>query len=469
MSRRLLSSLILLALVLLPACNFAAVPPPTLQVQYPTPTITSPFRVSPTPVASAASLPPGALAGSRPGDPGVYSLLDLVQSDQLMVVVGTLADMQTRHVLSRKTASIGGIEGARDWLVAQFNAIRAANPQQPISVWTQPVPFTWNGVNVSPENVVAVFEGTDVGAGVVVLGAHYDSISTDFHNGQAYAPGANDNGSGVAAMLEIAQILAPQPHRSTIVFVAFAAEETGRQGSLAFVKSYLQAQDPPIALRGMINMDIVGSEVGRNGEIDHRTIRLFSAEPNDSPSRQLARQMALFVGMYLDDVDPVLQSAEERVGRWGDHQSFSAAGYPSVRIIQGLEDVSRQHTPRDTIDNVQPAYLMRTTRAALVSVLLLADGPTPPTMLAMRIPPGSPQTQVLSWTPAPGAAHYLVALRQMSSLFYDQTFTIAASAAPEVSWTEFGRYSTVAVAAVDASGRIGPLSPEASIASMLHQ
>ncbi len=404
-----------------------------------------------------------------PIDRGIYALLDLVQSDRLMVTVGTLADMHSRHVFSKKTEAIRGIESARDWLIAQFSAIRDANPQQPISVWTQPVPFTWKGASTSPHNVVAIFEGTDVGAGVVVVGAHYDSISTDFYNGQAYAPGANDNGSGVAAMLEIAQILGPQPHRATVVFVAFAAEETGRQGSLAFVKSYLQAQNPPIALRGMINLDIVGSEVGRNGEIDHRTIRLFSAEPNDSPSRQLARQLALFIGAYLDDVDVVLQSAEERVGRWGDHQSFSAAGYPSVRFIQGLEDLSRQHTSRDTIDNVQPAYLMRTTRAALVSVLLLAGGPRPPTDVAMRVLPGDTQTQILTWSPVPEAARYLVALRQTSSVFYDQLFTVEASAAPEMRWSQFGRYSTVSIATVDGSSRIGPMSTELSIAGLLRK
>jgi hypothetical protein len=112
---------------------------------------------------------------------------------------------------------------------------------------------------------------------------------------------------------------------------------------------------------------------------------------------------------------------------------------------------------------------MRVTRAVLVSVLLLADGPTPPTDLAMRIPPDSPQSQVLSWTPMPGAAQYVVALRQMSSLFYDQLFTVEASAAPEVSWTGFKRYSTVAVAAVDSSGRIGPLSPEVSVSLMLRR
>jgi hypothetical protein len=462
MFRHLPRTLIPILVFLLLACDISAAPPATLQVQFPTATASR--AVTPT-----AIIPLG-VATSWPVDPAVQGLLDRVQSDRLMITVGTLVDMRTRHVLSRRTETVGGIDGARDWLVGQFNDIRKTYPDQPISVWTQPVPFTWHGVDVAPQNVSAVFQGTDVGAGVIVLGAHYDSISTDFTNGQVDAPGADDNGSGVAALLEIARILAPQSHRATLLFVAFAAEETGRQGSQAFVKSYLQAQEPPIAVRGMINLDTIGSEVGPNGEIDHQTIRLFSAEPNDSTSRQLARQLALIISTYLpDEVNPVLQSAEERVGRWGDHQSFSEAGYPAVRIIQGLEDPARQHSPRDTFDNVQPGYLMRTTRAALASAIILADGPTPPGDLALRALVGDPQTQVLIWTPVPGAAGYLVALRQTSSLFYDQLLTVEASPTPELRWAGFGKYATVAVATVDAAGRMGPLSPEVSIASLLRK
>ncbi len=453
-------TVLLLIAFLVAGCNFGSPPPATLQVQFPTLAASAPGTRPPT-----ASLPDGA-GSSRPIDPGIRDILDSVQSDRLMVAVGTLVDMQTRHVLSKTTTTIGGIDGARDWLLSQFNAIRAENPDRPISIWTQPVPLTWNGVSVTPYNVVTVFQGTDVGAGVLVLGAHYDSISTDYYNGQAYAPGANDNASGVAALLEIARILAPLSHRATILFVAFAAEETGRQGSLAFVKNYLQAQSKPVDVRGMINLDIIGSEVGHNGEVDHRTIRLFSADPNDSPSRQLARQLALIISTYLDDADPVVQSAEERVGRWGDHQSFSAAGYPSVRVIEGLEDQTRQHTPRDTLDNVQPAYLMRTTRAALAAITILADGPAAPADLSLRMPLTNSQAETLRWTPCPGAVRYLVTLRQTSSLYYDQVFTVAASPAPELTWGGLTQYATVAVAAVDAAGRMGPLTPEMPLSAL---
>jgi hypothetical protein len=441
------------------ACNFSTAPPATLQVQSTAPTSVPPALQTPTGSVAAESV-------SRPVDASVNQLFELVQNDRLMMTVRSLVDMNTRHVLSKKSDTVGGIEGARDWLLAQFKAIRDANPRQPIQVWTQTVVFDWKGISVAPQNVIAVLQGTDVGAGVIVVGAHYDSITTDFANGEAYAPGANDNASGVAAMLEVARILAPLPRRATILFVAFAAEESGRQGSLAFVKSYLQAQEPPIDLRAMINLDMIGSEMGKNGEVDHRTIRLFSADPNDSPSRQLARQLGLIIGTYLDDVDAVIQSAEERNGRWGDHQSFSAAGYPSVRFIQGLEDTARQHTPRDTIDNVQPGFLMKTTRATLISTLILASGPIPPRDIALRISAADPSIETLVWTPAPQAVKYLVVLRRTSSLFYDKILTIEASALPELVISDLSQYATIAVAAVDSAGRMGPLTPEISIATL---
>ena len=152
----------------------------------------------------------------------------------------------------------------------------------------------------------------------------------------------------------------------------------------------------------------------------------------------------------------------------GGSQSFSAAGYPSVRLIQGLEDLSRQHTPRDTIDNVQPAYLMRTTRAALVAVALLADGPTSPVDFALRPAANDPNAQTLTWKPVSGAGQYLVALRQKTSLFYDQLFTVDATA-PGLTLNTFNRYATVAIATIDSAGQMGPLSPEVPIAALIHK
>src|SRR5262249_27851633 len=208
---------------------------------------------------------------------------------------------------------------------------------------------------------------------------------------------------------------------------------------------------PPITVRGMINLDIIGSENGPDGTTDDHSIRLFSAEPNDSPSRQLARQIALFISTYRNDVKVMLQSAEERAGRWGDHQSFSAAGYPALHIIQGVEDPLKERTIQDTIDNVQPDYLLRTTLAALSPTALLADGPLAPADLAHRV---SPEEDSLVWTPVKNASGYIIALRTANSLTYDQVLVVNTSA--HLDWNGISKYGAVAVGSIDLAGRIGP-------------
>ncbi|MCE7948246.1 MAG: M20/M25/M40 family metallo-hydrolase [Chloroflexi bacterium CFX4] len=427
--------------------------PSMLNLQLPTPTLAP--LATPTPQSDVQV--------GRPLDRQVWILRDEVQNDRLMHSLSRLVGFGTRHVLSPVDRANYGIGAARDWLFQAFEAIRAAHPSKPIQVWTQPVWYTWQGQHVRSENVIAVLQGSDVGAGVYVVGAHYDSIGAPPTDGNAYAPGANDNGSGVAALLEIAQIMAGQPQRATLIFVAFTAEETGRQGSLAFVENYLQAHMPPIALRGMLNLDMLGSMRDANGRTDSRTLRLFSAAPNDSPSRQLARQVALAISTYTDEVLPVLQSSEDRIGRWGDQMSFSAAGYPAVRLIQSLEDHTRQHNGRDSLEAIDLDYLMRTTRAALTAVAVLSGGLAPPAAESLRLT-AIPNGHQLVWAGVPQAVAYVVALRQTASLGYDMLLTVNSAL---LTWDQFMRYEAISIAAVDANGRFGGFSPEVKVRDLL--
>lgn len=454
------SPILLLLLLLLLACNV------TLLTQPPAPTL----RVSvstPTPIRTAQPTPTLTLpwySATSAADAPIPVLLDEVQSDSLMLRVFDLAGFYTRHVLSAAQPT-QGIDAARDWLIAQFNAIQRRHPKQPIQVWTQPVQYAWNGHAITCDNVVAVFPGSEVGAGVIVVGAHYDSITRDWQNGTAHAPGANDNGSGVAAMLEIAGIMAKRPHRATIMFVGFAGEETGKQGSAAFVRDYLQANN--VDLRAMLNLDLIGSWQGVNGEINPTFVRLFSAEPNQSISRQLARQFALVSKTYVQEADLLLQSAEERQGRWGDHQSFSAAGYAAVRLIQGLEDPAIQHSAADLPDLVEPAYLMLTTRLALATVYVLSAGPPAPPQLAFQSRGGDQQTLALTWGAVAGSSGYVIALRKSSSLYFDRILTLAKT--ERLAWSGLLNYDYIAIATLDGQGVMGPLSAEYAINDLLRR
>jgi hypothetical protein len=444
--------LLLLMLTVSVACNIALQGPssaPTLQFR-----VTTPTPIAPTPPAPTSIFP--TVIATTAAATGLAPILDEIESDRLMLAVHMLAGFRTRHVLSVRDSTDQGIAAARDWLIQRFAAMREFAPDKRIDVWTQPLGYAWNGFTVQTENVVAVFPGTEIGAGVIVVGAHYDSITRDWTNGTTLAPGANDNASGVAALLEIAHIMSARRHRATLMFVAFSAEETGKQGSQAFVADYVQRQG--IDVRAMINLDIVGSPWGANGESNTRFARLFSAEPNDSVSRQLARQIGLIVRAYVPEADLVLQSAEERRGRWGDHQSFSAAGYPAVRLIQGLEDVNLQHSERDIPDAVDPSYMMLTTRIALAAVSVLSERLPPPSDIRLSSRAGDIQTLSLVWAPTSGAAGYVVALRQIPSLYFDQIMTIAN--VDKLNWTGLLNYDSVAIAAFDSQGVMGPLSAE---------
>ncbi len=415
---------------------------------------------TPTPVYTPT---PPRVGYAPPRDPSLHALRAQVQNDRLMHTLSHLVGFGTRHVLSPVDRADRGIGAARDWLFGAFERVRTAHPHKIIQVWTQPFVFAWQGRQIRAENVVAVLQGSMAGAGVYVIGAHYDSIGAPPTDGDAYAPGANDNASGVAALLEIMHIMAGQPHRATLIFVAFSAEETGRQGSLAFVEDYLRAYVPHEVMRGMLNLDMLGSPRDANGRLDAQTLRLFSAPPNDSPSRQLARQVAFAISAYSDEISPVLQSSEDRLGRWGDQMSFSAAGYAAVRLIQSLEDHTRQHNARDTLDGIDLDYLMRATRAALTAVAVLSGGLPPPDprgVAVQRLPSG----YQLTWAGVPEARGYLIALRQTASLAYDLVLSVEA---PSLAWDQFARYETLALASVDANGRFGGFSPELRLRDLL--
>ncbi len=298
------------------------------------------------------------------------------------------------------------------------------------------------------------------GGGIILIGAHYDSRSIDPNDATYPAPGADDDGSGIAALIEMARILSAQPHRATIMFVAFGAEEVGRKGSIAFVQ-YLQSKG--IAVDAMLNMDIIGSETGPNGEIDDKHLRIFSVGPNDtSPSRQLARNIALVDQQLLTPLSIAIQDVDggDRTGRYSDHLSFSEAGFPAVRFIESLEDTARQHTPADTHDDVQASYLVASTQTVLTSLVSLSDGPPPPANISLRDDDDGKRTLV--WESVPGAVSYVIGLRQPNGLVYNTTFPWIGNS---VDWDGFvpSLFTGLVICSVDQNGLIGPPSREIPI------
>ncbi len=378
-------------------------------------------------------------------------LLDQVDTDRLFLHISALENMGTRHLNSPNLPNSGAAASYR-YVRAQFDEI-AAESSGRFSVVDQPFDVSWAGVNTVQRNIIGTISGSVTGGGIILLGAHYDSISIDPNDAAYPAPGADDNGSGIAALLVIAKILSQRPHRATILFVAFAAEEVGRMGSKAFVNQYRTV----IPVSYMLNMDIIGSSTGPTGQIDDSHLRIFSAGPETSPSRQLARAV-YWIDFTMDpDMQIMVQDSEDRRGRYSDHMSFSEVGFPAIRFIESLEDFSHQHTPADVIGDVQATYLRRTTQAILAATAVLADGLPPPRNITLR--PGSGTKRTLVWEPIPGATAYKIGLRDPGSLIINREFPWNTNS---VEWDGF--YPQVVgglvISTIDSNGMMGPPSPE---------
>jgi hypothetical protein len=386
------------------ACNLPAARP--------TPTATRTARpgLAPTPTPPAPSPAPSPAPPVTPtltvARPALDSLLADLSADRLMAHVEALAAIETRHANSA-TAS----QAAE----AVYDAFAAVG--DPLAVAYDPFPLDFDDVPTTQVNVVATLPGTDPAAGTILLGAHYDSRAEDITEADARAPGANDNASGVAVLIEVARIMAAHyddaPPRATVVFAAFAAEEVGVAGSRHYVESVGTRGGLP---RAAIVLDIVGNAGGAAGE---GAIRVFSAPPDDSPSRQLARTVDLVADSGLSGLDVAVQPEVDRPGRYSDHVPLSDAGVPAVRLIEAVEDIERQHSAADLPGYISPGYLERAARLALIAVYNLANAPPAPHGLAR------PERGVLAWEPAPGASGYLVALRGEDAPAFGQTLYTA--------------------------------------------
>ena len=374
-----------------------------------------------------------------------------IDSAGLMEHVDALAHCGSRHVSSGNDAEDWGIGVARRYIHDQF--IQLAETSAAV-VESQEFFAPWRGVQSPMYNEIVTLPGTDATAGAIVIGAHYDSLNLQDQYGGA--PGANDNASGVATVLELARVMSARPHRATLVFVAFSGEEIGREGSLAFVNDYVPAH--ALDIRAMINLDVIGGSVSEHGAVNDTEIRLFSAAEDNSGSQQLARSVQAYSSFYGADLNVLMQDRLDRPGRYGDHQSFSDAGYPAVRFISAVENTWHQHTVMDTVDDIDPAYLQRAARTVLTVTLALADGLPSPLQATLAQADGSTS---LTWQPVANAQSYVIAIRPVGSLTFDALYEVSAGATA-ATWTvlELSNVAGAAVAARDVTGQIGLFSAE---------
>lgn len=446
-------------LVALSGCNLTTDDaPPTLMPQ---PRITD----APLPTLGYSTAVPGQEAtatsnavNTAPVGAQLYTLLNQVSADRMMTHIATLQGFHTRHVNSTQISETEGIGAASRWAYNQFLAIQEESKGN-FQAFTHPFTATYNGVQSSQQNIVGIINGTLPNTPAIVIGAHYDSRTDDLTDASAFAPGADDNGSGVAGIIEIARTLSKIRPRTTLIFVLFAAEEVNRQGSKAFVKDYIVGFN--ISVKVMINLDTIGSNNSPTGVTNDRELRIFSAPPEESQSRNMARMIDFIVDNYSTDLKLIFVEEIDREGRYGDHFSFHEIGIPAVRIIEALEDTPHREG-RDTIDYVEPEYLRKSVRTLITMILALSDGMPAPSNVVLR--DMNENIRRLVWEPVEGATGYIVALRRPGQATFEQQFPAAPdTTAFDCDCFNTSNYQSIAVAALNENGIMGPLSIEIRI------
>src|SRR5690242_13124867 len=354
---------------------------------------------------------------------------------RLKATVAALVGFGTRHTLSSQTDPKRGIGAAQHWVARQFAAI---GRQCGGCITVERIADHMTGERLPPEgaeiaDILGVQKGSDPHRTIIVSG-HLDSRVTDVMNATADAPGANDDGSGVALVLEAARILSREHFKATIIYAAVAGEEQGLDGSTLLAKT---AKARGWQVDAMLNNDIVGNTMGQNGVRVADRVRVFSegirasedikqqmrrraiGGEDDGPSRALAKAIDHVAQTLPGGLDVFVNRRPDRFGRGGDHFPFLALGYPAVRFTVGAENWTQQHQDLrtekgvaygDTVDKMDFPYLAKVTAINVATLRRLAAAPAAPQDVTISGALSFDTT--VKWQPVPGAAAYRVHWRR---------------------------------------------------------
>lgn len=344
---------------------------------------------------------------ARGPDAEIAQMAAEVNPDRCRRIVETLAGFGTRHTMSSQEDEARGIGAARRWLLVELQRA-AATSKGRLEVVEDPFTYGPDGNRITRPtrivNLVATLPGsqTESRDRLYVVSAHYDSICNDPKDADCDAPGADDDASGVAVVLELARIMSPHSFDATIVFMLVAGEEQGLIGSRHWAED---ARQRGLNVAGMFTNDIVGASVGPSGRSHAGRVRVFSegvpsaltpeqvrllataGGENDSASRQLARFVHETTAEYLPGFEATLIFRRDRYLRGGDHLPFLDSGYPAIRFTEYEENYDHQHqTPRtengrefgDLPQHCDFHYIANVARANLVSLATLARAPAAP-------------------------------------------------------------------------------------------
>jgi hypothetical protein len=417
--------------------------------------------------------------GAAPAPTPLRTIAGQVSEQRLRETVQRLVGFGTRHTLSARGSSTRGIGAALDWTQAEFGRISRecggcltiVRPSDTVTNRRIPTPTL-------VEDVVAIQRGSGDPNRVVIITGHIDSRVTDPLNATSDAPGANDDGSGTAAVIEAARILSRQHFAGTIVYGVLSGEEQGLNGG-KILADYARAQGWQVVAN--LNNDIVGSSCGSDGTCDDAHVRIFSeglrwqggdqiraqvrsqGGENDSPSRNLSRFLDTLADELRIGLDVRQVWRNDRFGRGGDHTEFLNAGFPAVRFTVAVENYNWQHQDLrtengtvygDTIDHMDFPYLRKVTQLNVAALAAMARAPMPPAPVVQ----GAVSTDTtITWAEVPDADHYIVRWRRTDASQWEHNRQVGGTSGPVTSHP-----SNSPIVAVHASHGLDPSRPESN-------
>jgi len=378
-------------------------------------------------------------------NPLIESLLKDVSAAKIEEYNRKLVSFGTRNTNSAQDDPERGIGAARDWIFDEFTRISEAcggcldvQKQTYLQEKGRRVP---EAVNIT--NVIATLKGSSDPDRIYVVSGHYDSMCGNPSDGECDAPGANDDGSGTAAVIEMARVMSKKRYEATIIFMAVAGEEQGLLGATYFAE---EAKKAAMNIEAMFTNDIIGGVKTFKDRPDRNTVRVFAegvpsneteqqaslrrsvGGENDSPARQLGRFVKEAADLYSPDFGVALIYRRDRYGRGGDHIPFLERGYAAVRFTEPHEDYTHQHQNvrtedgvfyGDTPEYIDFGYIANVTKVNIASLASMALAPAAPRNAGISTMRLTNDTD-LKWeaSTAPDLAGYEIVWRDTTAPFW---------------------------------------------------
>jgi hypothetical protein len=340
-------------------------------------------------------------------DAAIETMVAEVNSDSLRSYITKMVSYGTRNTLSAQSDPKRGIGAARLWVLQKFNEFARKSGGR-LSAFIDTTTLQPDGRRVNRPlvlgNVVATLKGTDASdPRIFLISGHLDNMRTSVMDSTGDAPGANDDASGVAAVIECARIMSTRSFPATIIFVAVSGEEQGLLGAHYMAE---KSKKDSLKIEAILNNDIMGSNnTSETNIINNTKIRVFSEGlpafeldknaanirnlglENDGKSRQLARYVKEIGERYVDNLEVVMIYRNDRFLRGGDHTAFIQRGFAAVRITEMNENYYHQHQDvrlensiqyGDLIEFMDFEYLRKNTAMNLANLANLGKAPGMP-------------------------------------------------------------------------------------------